>query len=157
RWNLRDMNIDPNFSNTMDTFYSYYQNIGGEHQDIDGIIAIDTNVLTSIVEILGPVEVPGYGTFSAETDPRCDCAQIIYVLSEIIDRPTPYIRENRKGILAPMMQAIIQKTYATSRDKWPLLAESAWKGIEGRHVQFYFFDEQLQAAARSINAAGIIP
>lgn len=157
RWNLRDMNIDPNFSNSMDTFYSYYKNIRGEEQNIDGIIAIDTNVLTSIVEVLGPIEVPGYGTFSSETDPRCDCAEIIYTLSEIIDRPTPYIRENRKGILAPMMQALIQKTYATSRDKWPLLAEVAWKGIEGRHVQFYFFDEQLEVAARSINAAGIVP
>lgn len=157
RWNLRDMNIDPNFSNSMDTFYSYYQNIPGEHQDIDGIIAIDTNVLTRIVEVLGPVDVPGYGTFSAETDRRCDCAQIIYVLSEIIDRPTPYIRENRKGILAPMMQSIIQKTYATSKDKWPLLAELAWQGIEGRHVQFHFFDEKMQAAAETINAAGLVP
>jgi len=157
RWNLRDMNIDPDFSNSMDTFYSYYQNLSGEAKDIDGIIAIDTNVLTRMVEVLGPVDVAGYGTFSAENDPRCDCPQIIYVLSEIIDRPTPYIRENRKGILAPMMQSIIQKTYATSRDKWPLLAELAWEGIEGRHVQFYFFDENFQAAAETINAAGILP
>jgi len=157
RWNLRDMNVDPDFSNSMETFYSYYQNIPGEAKDIDGIIAIDTNVLTRIVDVLGPVDVPGYGTFSSETSAACDCPEIIYILSEIIDRPTPYIRENRKGILAPMMQAIIQKTYATSRDKWPLLAELAWKGIEGRHVQFYFFDENFQAAAETINAAGILP
>lgn len=157
RWNIRDMNIDPNFASSMETMYSYYSNIRGEPDDIDGIIAVDTVLLADIVEILGPIEVPGYGTFTHETDPRCDCPQIIYALSEIIDRPTPYIREDRKGILAPMMQAIIAKTYATSRDKWPKLAELLWNSIQGRHAQFYFLDENLQHAAQSINAAGIIP
>ncbi len=157
RWNLRDMNIDPNFENSMKTFHEYYQKVPGEPQNIDGIIAVDTNILEHIVSILGPIEVPGYGTFSSETAAICDCPQIIYALSEIIDRPTPYIRENRKGILAPMMQSIIQKTYATSRDKWPKLAELLWQGIEGRHVQFYFMDPELQAAAKTINATGEIP
>ncbi len=157
-WNLRDMNIDPNFANSMADFYENYQQIRGEPKDIDGIIAVDTVLLANVVEVLGPVEVPGYGTFSAEPDPQCGgCPQIIYALSEIIDRPTPYIREDRKGILAPMMQAIIQKTYATSRDKWPLLAQLVWQSIEGRHTQMYFFDEDKQLAAQSINAAGIIP
>lgn len=157
KWNLRDMNIDPNFKNSMDTFSTYYKGIKGEPQNIDGIIAVDTVLLEKIVDVLGPIDVPGYGTFSSRVVERCDCPEIIYILSEIIDRPTPYHRENRKGILAPMMQAIIQKTYATSRDKWPLLAEAVWDGIEARHLQFYFFNEADQMAAESINAAGIIP
>ncbi len=156
-WNLRDMNIDPNFKNSMETFYEYYQEVPGEPSDIDGIIAVDTVVLEKIVEIIGPVEVPGYGTFSAQNLEICDCPQIIYALSEIIDRPTPYIREDRKGILAPMMQAIIQKVYATERTKWPQLAELLWQSVEGRHVQMYFMNEEDQAAAELIGAAGIIP
>jgi len=157
KWNLRDMNIDPNFASSMENFYEYYQQVPGEPNNIDGIIAVDTNLLSKIVEILGPIEIPGYGTFSSEIDPKCDCPQIILALSEIIDRPTPYHRVDRKGILAPMMQSIIQKTYATSRDKWPLLADLLWKSIEGRHAQFYFLDQDMQNAALSINAAGIIP
>lgn len=157
RWNLRDMNIDPNFAQSMETFYEYYQNIPGEPGDIDGIIAVDTEMLTKIVDVLGPIDVPGYGTFSTQNLAVCDCPQIIYILSEIIDRPTPYLRENRKGILAPMMQAIIAKTYATPRDKWPQLAQIAWEGVQGRHLQMYFFNEQDQLAAESVNAAGIIP
>lgn len=157
RWNIRDMNIDPNFKQSMETLFSYYNEIRGEPDNVDGIIAVDTNLLAGIIEILGPVEVPGYGTFSAEIDPRCDCPQIIYALSEIIDRPTPYHREDRKGILAPMMQSIIAKTYATSRDKWPKLAELTWSSVQSRNLQFYFLDEQMQAAAEAINAAGIIP
>lgn len=157
KWNLRDMNIDPSFKNSMETFYEYYQQVPGEPDDIDGIIAVDTVFLEKVVEVLGPIDVPGYGVFSAEKIARCDCPQIIYALSEIIDRPTPYIREDRKGILAPMMQSIIQKTYATDRNKWPQLAELLWQGIEGRHLQFYFMNEEDQNAAELIGAAGIIP
>lgn len=157
RWNLRDMNIDPNFETSMLTFYQYYSQLPGEAKDLDGIIAIDTELLKKVMDVIGPVEVPGYGTFSSQILPLCDCPQIIYMLSEIIDRPTPYIRENRKGILAPMMQAIIQKTYASPRETWPLLAQIGWEGIQGRHIQMYFFNEEDQIAAKSINAAGVIP
>lgn len=154
RWNLRDMNLSPDFKNSMDVYWSYYSKLPNEPRDVDGIIAVDTRVLENLVEVLGPVEVPGYGTFSAQKDKRCDCPQIIYALSEIVDRPTPYLRENRKGIIGPMMQAIIQKAYSAPTQMWPVLFSSAWKNIEGKHVQFYFFDEKQQAAAEAINVAG---
>jgi len=153
-WNLRDMNISPDFKTSMDTFYSYYQNISGEPSDIDGIIAIDTEFLKNLMSILGPTEVPGYGTFSAENDPRCDCPQIIYVLSEIITRPTPYLREDRKGILGPMMQAILAKAYGAPRTQWPELFASAYESMQARHIQLYFLDEENQRVAEVINAAG---
>jgi hypothetical protein len=154
KWNMRDMNISPDFKESMDQFLANYKNIPGEPKDIDGIIAVDTQVLTDMLRVLGPVEVPGYGTFSAENDPQCDCPQIIYALSQIITRPTPYIREDRKGILGPMMGALLQKAYTAPKTQWPQLLEVAWKDVQGRHAQFYFFDETNQAAAEKINAAG---
>jgi hypothetical protein len=153
-WNLRDMNISPDFKVSMDTFFKYYQTIPGEPENIDGIIAVDTNVLTALLEILGPTEVPGYGTFTAENDPRCDCPQVVYALSEIITRPTPYIRENRKGILGPMMQAILLKTYAAPKQKWPELFNFAWSAMQAKHLQAYFIDEQNQLAMENLGAAG---
>lgn len=154
RFNLRDMNISPDFKVSMDTFYEQYRAVPGEPSDIDGIITVDSEMLSELVRILGPVDVPGYGVFSAETDPRCDCPQIIYALSEIITRPTPYIREDRKGIIAPMMQAILQKAYSAPKELWPQLMQLAWGQIEEKHVQFYFFDEKAQQAAETVNAAG---
>lgn len=153
-YNLRDMNIDPDFKKSMEEFLTNYNLVPGEPKDIDGIIAVDTQVLTDLVRVLGPVEIPGYGTFSAENDPKCDCPQIIYALSEIITRPTPYIRQDRKGILGPMMGALLQKAYSAPKTQWPQLFEIAWKDVQARHAQFYFFDETHQAAAEKVNAAG---
>jgi hypothetical protein len=154
KWNMRDMNIDPDFITSMDQFIANYKNVPGEPRDIDGVIAIDTHVLVELLKVLGPVEVPGYGTFSAETDPKCDCPQIIHALSEIITRPTPYIRPDRKGILGPMMGAVLQKAYSAPKTQWPQMFETAWKNVQGRHVQMYFFDPETQAAAEKVNAAG---
>ncbi|MEA2056672.1 MAG: DUF4012 domain-containing protein, partial [Patescibacteria group bacterium] len=156
-WNLRDMNISPDFKVSMDQFFENYQKVRGEPENVDGIIAVDTHVLTRLLEILGPTEVPGYGTFSAEIDKRCDCPQVVYVLSEIITKPTPYMREDRKGILGPMMQAILAKTYAAPKQKWPELFNMIWQNIQSRHVQMYFIDEQAQLATENAGAAGRIP
>ena len=153
-WNLRDMNISPDFKISMDQFLEYYLKINGEPKDIDGVIAVDTEVLTKLLEVLGPVEVPGYGTFSAENDARCNCPQVVYVLSEIITRPTPYHRADRKGILGPMMRAILTKSYGAPKQHWPQLFEIAIESLEGRHTQLYFMDETNQQAAEAINAAG---
>ncbi len=154
KFNLRDMNISPDFKLSMDTFYSNYKEIKSEPQNIDGIIAVDSEFLSSLVKVLGPIDVAGYGTFSAETDKRCDCPQIIYSLSEIVDRPTPYIRQDRKGILAPMMQAILHKAYSSPKEVWPQLFTLAKEDIEQKHVQMYFFDEEYQKAAEAVNVAG---
>jgi hypothetical protein len=153
-FHLRDMNTSPDFKTSMDLFFENYQTIKGEPDQIDGIIAVDTEVLKSLVSILGPIEVPGYGTFSTENDKRCDCAQIVYALSEIITRPTPYLRADRKGILGPMMQGILAKTYGAPKQLWPQLFELAWQSVEGRHVQMYFTDAKAQAAAEAVNGAG---
>jgi len=153
-WHLRDMNISPDFKESMTTFYEHYQTVRGEPNDINGIISVDTQVLTRLLEILGPVEIPGYGTFSAQIDSRCDCPQVVYALSEIITRPTPYLREDRKGILGPMMKSILQKTYDAPKQHWPQLFGLIWETVQGRNLQMYFIDEQTQLAAENANAAG---
>ncbi|MFZ5437801.1 MAG: DUF4012 domain-containing protein [Patescibacteria group bacterium] len=154
-WNLRDMNISPDFKTSMDEFFANYQTVRGEPTDIDGIIAIDTQVLTDLLTALGPVQLPGYGNFSAEPDDRCGgCAQVVYALSEIITKPTPYIREDRKGILGPLMQATLQKAYSAPKEKWPELFQYMWQDLEAKHIQLYFVDEQAQQAAETVNAAG---
>lgn len=154
RFNLRDMNISPDFKVSMDLFYANYEKVPGQPNNFDGIIGVDTHFLESLVKVLGPVEVAGFGTFSADNDPRCDCPQIIYALSEIVDRPTNYIKVNRKGILGPMMKAILTKAYSAPKQIWPNLFATGWANVEGKHIQLYFFDPKIQAASEAVNAAG---
>jgi hypothetical protein len=152
-WYLRDMNYSPDFKQNMDLFYSYYKNIKGEPK-IDGIIGVDTNFLVSLLKILGPTDVPGFGRFSAETDPRCDCPQVVYQLELIADRPVGMIVENRKGSLGPMMREIIFKAYAAPKPWWDDLLRAFGDDVSAKHIVFYFMDENLQSIAEKLNIAG---
>lgn len=153
-FHLRDMNIYPDFKTSMEEFYANYSTVKGEPDDLDGIIAVDTHVLSELLRVIGPVEAPGYGVFSAENDVRCDCPQVVYALSEIITKPTPYLREDRKGVLGPLMKSILAKTFDLDKARFPELFNVAISSIEGRHLQMYFMDETSQRASEQINAAG---
>lgn len=154
-WHLRDMNISPDFEESIKVFFEHYKEIRGEPGDeIDGIIAVDTEFLNDLLTVLGPVDVPGYGSFSSENNPRCDCPQIIYALSEIITRPTPYLRDDRKGILGPLMRSILTKAYGAPKQQWPELFKTGWDSLQGRHIQLWFPDENFQKASLTANAGG---
>lgn len=155
-WNLRDMNLSPDFKVSMDTFTKYYKEVPGA-PEVDGIIAIDTQVPVRLLEVLGPIGVSGYGgKFSAENDPRCDCPQVIYALENIITRPTYEIREGRKSILGPLMQSMMGNMMGSPKSKWPEFFNVFTESVNEKHLLMYFFDEDRQKAVESLQAAGRI-
>jgi len=154
-WHLRNMNISPDFRVSMDTFTGFLRDIPG-NRAVDGIIAMDTQVPVKLIEILGPIGVGGWGNFTAEIDKRCDCAQVIYALEEIADKPTNKINEGRKAVLGPLMHSIMANAMGSPKSSWPKLVNAGIDMIRQKHVLMYFFDSKLQTLAESFNAAGRI-
>lgn len=154
-WYLRDMNLSPDFRNNMELFTSYYQKVPGEPR-IDGVVGVDTNFLVDLIKILGPVDVAGFGRFTAEEDERCACPQVVYQLELIADRPAGSLDENRKGVLGPLMRELIVRAYAAPKPWWDDLFKTVVSNGQAKHLVFYFFDEKLQQAAEQLNVAGRI-
>lgn len=155
-WNLRDMNLSPDFKYSMDTFTTYMKE-STVAPEYDALIAIDTHVPVRILEVLGPIGVPGYGgKFSAENDPRCDCPQVIYELENIITRPTYEIREGRKSILGPLMNSMLANMMGSPKAKWAEFFNIFTESIAQKHLLMYFKDESKQAAVEALGAAGRI-
>ncbi|HUV46900.1 MAG TPA: DUF4012 domain-containing protein [Candidatus Bathyarchaeia archaeon] len=154
---LRDMNFSPDFKVSMDTFKQYYDKLPGEYK-VDGIITVDTFVLKDLVDILGSINVPGYGDFTTEPDKRChNIPNIICELEYIIDEPLPTQAGNRKqAILGPMMKELILKAMGSSKNLWPQLFSTGLRFLKEKHILLYFNDEKIQSAAEAFNAAGRI-
>ncbi len=150
-WYLRDMNLSPDFKTSMETFYPNYLKVG---QPADVIIAIDTNFVTKLINILGPVQLPGYGTFSNQINPDCNCAQVIYKLERIIDQPRSSIIKNRKSILSPLMQALINKTLTAPHNQWPKLIQGLYQLAQEKHILVYSPENNIQKVAQDWNFAG---
>ncbi len=144
-WHLRDMNLSPDFAESMATFWEYYLVAGGD-KNIDAIIAVDTKVLVDLLEVLGEIGVAEWGNFSAEIDERCDCPQVVYELERLADRPLGVVNVGRKAVLGPLMHSILANAMGSPRKKWPEFFNIALTDIQEKHILFYFFDEELQQA-----------
>ncbi len=152
--NLRDSNISPDFMVSMKTFKSMYQESNGD-QDIDGIIAINTNVLVSTIKILDNQVQAGGQTFTTDKDPHCDCPQVIYALENSISRPVNYVKTERKSLLGDLLSAIMVKALSSSPKKyWGPLFQTMITSSSRKDILYDLFDDQAQEGIEALNAAG---
>ncbi|MCR4326243.1 MAG: DUF4012 domain-containing protein [Candidatus Roizmanbacteria bacterium] len=152
---IRDSNISPDYVKSI----GYFEDLlarGSKELDYDGIISIDTRVLTTTLAILGPTEAGGI-TFTADNDPRCDCPQVIYELENVITRPTPYFREQRKSLLSVLLFNIMQKALGVSPSQyWGRLSQNFLTELDEKHILVYLEDTEAQKAIESIGYGGRI-
>jgi len=154
-WYLRDMNLSPDFTVSMGTFWENYQLTSGA-VNADAIIAVDTKFLVELIKVLGPIGVPEFGNFSAENDPRCDCPQVFYELERYADKPVGTLRTDRKGVIGPLMHSILLNIMGSPRKKWPEFFNVTLSAIQEKHLLFYFFEEEIQKGMEALNASGRI-
>ncbi|MFH1601814.1 MAG: DUF4012 domain-containing protein [Candidatus Shapirobacteria bacterium] len=155
-WNLRDLNLSPDFKVSVEQFWPYYQKVAQE-KDVDGIIAVDTNVLVSILEVIGRIGVPGWGNFYADPEERCwGCPQVVYLLEELADQPINDTRSNRKGFIGPVMHSLLSNAMGQPKEKIAPLAQAIIDDLNSKHILVYFFDPELQKAIEKLKYGGRI-
>jgi len=155
-WYLRDMNLSPDFEESVKEFISHYQQIKGAHK-FDSVIAIDTQVLVDLLKVLGRIGVPGWGNFTPEPDNRCwGCPQVVYQLELLADKPLATFKADRKGFLGPLMHSIIANALGSPKEQVSKLVEVGLNNLKNKHILIYFLDPELQKAARSLKIAGKI-
>lgn len=164
-WHLRDTNISPDLVESVKNFQSLYKTYGAA-VEYDGIFFIDTTVLVDLINIFGEEvkkdnEVIGYARyvegikFSTETDPRCECPQVIYTLLESIGTQVGYARGDRKAILGSLLKDLMNFAIGASPSKyWGRVTQTMLQNMDEKHVLLYFIDPTSQAAVEKMGWAG---
>ncbi|MFZ5932913.1 MAG: DUF4012 domain-containing protein, partial [Patescibacteria group bacterium] len=167
-WRLRDMNWSADFREAMELVTAEMESVG--ISGIDGVIAVDTQVLVYLLDALGPIGVPGFGNFSTQIEPKCSCPQVIYELESFADTEGPIVwdpitgkivytppnYDNRKKIIGPLMNSILANAMGQPKEKLPGLFTAAFKSFLEKHVLIYLFDEKAQRAVEDFGIAGRI-
>lgn len=153
-WRLRDSNFSPDFVSSMKTFEDLY-NSSSDKKPIQGIIAVDTNVLIALMNVLGPIQI--YGTnFTTNKVPGCDCPMVIYELEKYADEPKSYERGSRKDIIGVLLQEIMRKAMSAPKQVYSPLFQSVLTQATQKHLLVYLHDPDAQAGMEAINFAGRI-
>ena len=139
RWYARDTNYSPDFVTSMDEFLSYYNWAGrinpAEIKPVDGIFAIDTNVIAELLEVTGPVTVNGT-TYTKEN--------VVLELEKVASLALAE-QANRKRVLGDLMQGMLINVFESDSNLWPKLIDKGIDLANRKHISVYVFDEEAQA------------
>lgn len=138
-WKLRDSNYSPDFPTNAQRAIEFYK-LGEGSESFDGVIGITTNVLVSLLDITGPIQVPGYpGVYDSETG--------IYTLEHQVEKG--YVNQGiplgeRKSVMSDLANAVIEKLQPINFSKKIALARVALENLEQKDIQLYFIDQKLE-------------
>jgi hypothetical protein len=148
---LRDSNVSPDWSVNAKAAEDFYK-MGKGEEELDGVIGITTNVLSSFLSVVGPVEVPGYpGEYDAETgvlDLEYQVEQAFYKQG--------ISRGERKSIMNLLGNIILERAKGLSLAGKYDLFKVVLDDLHKKDIQISFHDEKLQTIVRAAGWSGEI-
>jgi hypothetical protein len=150
RWYARDMNFSPDLPISMDQFMKFYSMAGRlnpyEVKPVDGIFAIDTEVVRKLLEVTGPVTLNGV-TYTSDN-----------VVLELEKIASLELREQtgRKKVLGNLMQSMLINVFESDKNLWSKLINAGVELALNKHAQVYLFDPEAQVLVEKYGYAGRI-
>jgi hypothetical protein len=134
---LRDANWFPDFPTTVDWveyLYAYNHN-----NTVDGVIAIDQQLLVAILQVIGPLIVEG--------DPTpVTAGNVIEFMRESKVKPFPAPANfYRKAFISKIANALITRLLSGDNIDWRSMAEMMVRNLNERNILLKFDDPQVTA------------
>lgn len=148
-WTLRDSNYDASFDEAAKDILYFYQAETGDN--VDGIIALNTNVLIDLLKITGPITMDQYGITVTATN-FYDAAAY-QIEKNYFQNPENWVINEPKTFLKDLYPEIMHRAFAKKIE----LAKLLKRELEQKEIIFYFRDAAKEQIAVSHNWAGKIP
>lgn len=152
RWMLRDSNFSPDFPTNAQKA-EYFYRLGGGREKFDGVIAVNADVFDHVLELTGPISIPGYpGTYSSEGG--------ALKLEEAVekaylgDNVSAEAKEGRKTIMKKLAAEIA--TRLATVGNIPKIATFLQEELRDKNVMIFFHDANLQSLVESVHWDGSV-
>ncbi|MGQ9568794.1 MAG: DUF4012 domain-containing protein [Anaerolineae bacterium] len=153
---LRDVNWWPDFPTVAQAAEALYELDQGIVTD--GVVAADLEALRQVLEVLGPVHLPGYG----ET---VDAANLVSLLKAywaapkeapaLGEKPWQEWWQHRKDVMGDVLGAVFLRL-STGEVDWPSLLRALLSALEEKHILVYLNHPQAQAAVARMGWDGAL-
>ena len=148
RWFARDANFSPDFPTSVAQFMKSY-NLAmrvnpTEVKPVEGVFAIDTDVVSELLEVTGPATVNGV-TYTQDN-----------VTLELEKIASLALKEqaNRKKVLGDLMERMLVNVFESDKNLWPKLIDKGVDLLNRKHIIVYMTDPEIQALLEKYNYAG---
>lgn len=138
RWAMRDSNWAIDFPTAAQQVAWFYEQEGG--QPVDGVVAINATVMSDILKIVGPIEMPEYNTTVTSEN-------FLSMVQYKIEKEYFQTQENKdenepKTILKDMIPKLEAKLI--EKKNYSKVIDLIRKELKEKQVQFYFYDGDKQ-------------
>ncbi|PIR06331.1 MAG: hypothetical protein COV55_04345 [Candidatus Komeilibacteria bacterium CG11_big_fil_rev_8_21_14_0_20_36_20] len=133
-FNIWDANWWPDFPTSAEKITSLYEQSGGS--SVDGLIAINADVLKKLLEILGPITMDDYGvTITANN--------LFSVIQEEVEFNYDKEANTPKAIIADLVPRVLEKLLSFKENQKEVVTAFA-KILSTKDIQIYLHDDNLQ-------------
>ncbi|EKE11342.1 MAG: hypothetical protein ACD_15C00104G0020 [uncultured bacterium] len=148
KWKFRDSNFSPDFPTNVSKA-EYFLRLAGASSKFDGVIAVNSQVFNDILEITGPISVPGSPVVFDSTNATLKLEEVVekqYLMDDSLDT------QNRKWIMKKMAPIIVSKL--SNVGDIPRLANFFHEELKNKNVMLNFKDERLQSLVEDVYWSG---
>ena len=146
RWEFQDCNWWPDFPTSAKNIEWFYNKSGGP--TIDGVVAINSDWLGSLLKITGPIELKDYNKTIDANNFEMELQKSVEL--EYQEKTKP------KKILADLAPKIVEKIFQVRPDKFLDLATTISDGLGQKKIQIYLTDDNMQKFVAQNNWDGRI-
>ena len=162
-WSFRDGNYSPDFPTAAKQLLSMWKKAG--FSSVSGIIAINTEAASRLLELTGPINLPPYTvdlTGYALPD-SCKVGGRDFTSENLVCRLEYYVEKNpfevetaddRKAVLKHLSDAAIQKITTSSGEIWPKLIDLVFEFLEEKNLMAYMVQSDEQAFVKNLGYTG---
>ncbi|MHB8589549.1 MAG: DUF4012 domain-containing protein [Candidatus Dormibacteraceae bacterium] len=142
-WSFMDSNFFPDFPSNARAAESFAQPRLGTH--IDGVISIDFYMVAKMLELTGPLSVPGYAI-------TIDANNFIPVVIQH-DLAEDAVH---KALLSAIAGPLMNRLSTLPADRWPALVGALNELAGARHLQAYFNNPTVEKEIELIGWSGTV-
>jgi hypothetical protein len=142
-WSFLDSNLFPDFASNAKAALGFVQ--PRLAMSIDGVISIDYYTVAKMLELTGPLVVPGFGL---TVDANNFIPQVMKtdIAGDI----------QRKAVLSAMAGPLMGRVTALSPDRWPALIAALNSVAAERHLQAYFSNGSVEQEIDRVGWSGAV-
>jgi hypothetical protein len=144
-WSFIDSNFFPDFPSNAKTGENFAQPYVGTQ--IDAVISIDYYAVAKMLELTGPLSIPGYGVTVNATN------FVPLVVQYDIDLGANPLH---KALLGAVAGTLMDRVTTLPPDKWPALIGALNDLSVGRHLQAYFNNASVQQEIDRVGWSGTL-
>lgn len=143
-WSFIDSNFFPDFASNASAGEMFAQPYLSSH--IDGVIAFDYYAVAKMLELTGPLPVPGYRITLTSTN------FVPLVVESDILAPDP----SHKALLAAVAGPLMQRISTLPPAQWPALLGALNELAAARHLQAYFNSGSVEKEVDQVGWSGAL-